>query len=204
MGRTRTTTHITEEKLTVKQPNTRKAKLRGSVEKARANNNNSNSGDSSSDMELSPKSKKRTIAEVLGSDDEEQQIRPKAKKSRVAKPKASKSKKKNINNTNVIFDEHIASDDDFKAKHKTRVTRGSANDGDELSFTAQEECTPRKGQNKSNSNIKREETRARVDEPMSDLQHFVASDDEQEWEDVQWDGTMSAVGEIKREIKSEM
>jgi hypothetical protein len=198
MGRTRTSTKpITEEQLIVKQPNKRKTKL-----KARVNRGN-DSSDSSIDMELSPKSKKRSIAEVMGSDDEEQQIRPKAKKSRVAaKPKASKIKNKNINNTNVIFDESAASDDDFEVRNK-RVTRESADDGDEVLFTARKEDGHKK-QNKTKASVKQEKMRVSEDEPMSDLHHFVASDDEQEWEDVQWDDAMPAVSEIKREIKSEI
>ncbi len=198
MGRTRTSTKpITEEQLTVKQPNKRKTKAKARV------NDSADSSDSASDMELSPKSKKRSIAEVMGSDDEEQQIRPKAKKSRVAaKPKVSKSKHKNINNTNVIFDEQPASDDDFEVRR--RVTREATDDGDEVLFTAHEEVPVNKRQSKAKTSVKQEKMIVSEDQPMSDLQHFAASDDEQEWEDVQWDDAMPAVSEIKREIKSEM
>lgn len=199
MGRTRTSTKpITEELLKVKQPNQRKTKSKPRV-------NDSSDSDGASDMELSPKSKKRSIAEVIGSDDEEQQIRPKAKKSRVAaKPKASKTKNKNISNTNVIFEETLASDDDFEVRRTKRVTRESTDDGDEVLFTAHEEGTKNNKKQSKKTSVKQEKMRVSEDEPMSDLQHFAASDDEQEWEDVQWDDAMPAVSEIKREIKSEM
>lgn len=198
MGRTRTSTKpITEELLKVKQPNQRKTKSKPRID--------SSDNDGASDMELSPKSKKRSIAEVMGSDDEEQQIRPKAKKSRVAaKPKASKTKYKNINNTNVIFEEPLASDDDFEVRRPKRVTRESTDDGDEVLFTAHEEDTTKNKKQGKKTSVKQEKMRVSEDEPMSDLQHFAASDDEQEWENVQWDDAMPAVSEIKREIKNEM
>lgn len=192
MGRTRTSTKpITEAQLLVKQPSKRKTKG-----KASARNIDS---ESSSDMELSPKSKKRSIAEVLGSDDEEQQIRPKAKKSRVAtKPKASKPKSKNNNNTNVIFDEHVASDDDFEVR-RARVTRDD--EGAEELFSAH---TTSRGQKSKGARVKHEAMRVSEDEGASDLHALAASDDEHEWQDVQWDDAMPAASEVKREVKREM